>query len=464
MEIKLSPLEVPPDNPFKFDVLKREESVEVICNLLDTLNCPFVLAIDSPWGTGKTTFVKMLKAILESKDYVCLYFNAWETDFTNDPLVAFLGEFEDIKGKIKKNRKPFEINYNRAKKIATILAKRALPVAGRIATAGLLNLDELTEKALAEFAEENIKNAVDAYSKEKDLIKQFHESLAESLKSLEKNEKKDQLIFFIDEIDRCRPTYAIEVLERMKHLFNIENVIFVLSLDKSQLSVSLKAIYGEGLNTDEYLRRFIDLEYFLPKAPIEAFTHSLIERFGFEAFFKERSNPNFRYDHDNIVDVFSALSEILELSLRAREQCFTLISVAMRISSSKSYLYPIILTTLIILKISSPNIYKNYVLQGGTASEVVNYFRSKNGGPEFLNSHIGRVTEAFLIISQKNKDIEKSEIVKYRNMSKDQSIEQNDKERAEIVIQIIESIFSRFDGRPDLEDVVRKIELASNFH
>ena len=74
-------------------------------------------------------------------------------------------------------------------------------------------------------------------------------------------------------------------------MFNVENVTFVLALDKSQLSVSLRAIYGDGLNTGEYLRRFLDLEYQLPKVNDEVFTANLFDRFGFEEFFGGK-NPS----------------------------------------------------------------------------------------------------------------------------------------------------------------------------
>lgn len=67
-------------------------------------------------------------------------------------------------------------------------------------------------------------------------------------------------MFFIDELDRCRPTFAIELLERIKHLFDIQNIVFVLSIDKEQLEASTAAAYGSAINAPEYLRRFIDLE------------------------------------------------------------------------------------------------------------------------------------------------------------------------------------------------------------
>lgn len=91
MEFKLRPLEIPSDQPFKFDRLKREQSVNTITNVVKKLIGPFVIAIDSPWGTGKTTFLGFLKVVLEKAGLDCIYFNAWITDFSPDPFLLFSG-------------------------------------------------------------------------------------------------------------------------------------------------------------------------------------------------------------------------------------------------------------------------------------------------------------------------------------------------------------------------------------
>jgi predicted KAP-like P-loop ATPase len=78
------------------------------------------------------------------------------------------------------------------------------------------------------------------------------------------------LIIFIDELDRCRPLYAIECLERIKHIFGIKRLIFVLSIDKKNLAKSIQSQYG-NIDTNNYLRRFIDLEFDLKNPSIDKF-------------------------------------------------------------------------------------------------------------------------------------------------------------------------------------------------
>src|ERR1041385_3321058 len=92
MKFKPTPIQIAEDDPFKEGLLSRKSSAEVLTDFVSSLTEPFVLAIDSPWGTGKTTFLKMWLQLLRNQKFHCLYFNAWETDFTDSPLVSLIGE------------------------------------------------------------------------------------------------------------------------------------------------------------------------------------------------------------------------------------------------------------------------------------------------------------------------------------------------------------------------------------
>ncbi|WPD20852.1 MAG: P-loop NTPase fold protein [Candidatus Electrothrix scaldis] len=453
---KLKELDVPPDDPFSCDALNRESSVEAVSSLIGELSGPFVLAIDSPWGTGKTTFVRMLKAVLEKKEHSCLYFNAWETDFSTDPLVAFLGEITKLISDEIDNSSEAKKKINKVKKLGTLLVKKAIPVAAKVTTGVTLDLDSFTEKAITDYVSSAATDAVDKYLKEKELIDEFHKELAKVIKQLSKEGKPSQIVIFVDEIDRCRPTYAVELLERIKHLFNIENVIFVVSLDKQQLRTSLGAIYGQGIDADEYLRRFIDLEFLLPKPDAEAFTKSLFDRFGFEAFFKDRTNSDFQYEKEDLLEIFIALSNLFNLSLRAREQCFTRIRVAMMTTSGEHYFSPM-LTILTLLKAGAPDSYHQYILTEGTAREVVEYLETQKGGSEMLLSDVGINIEAYLImfksILQRSEELEA-----YKAVYKNEELEDAQRERAERLLHFVTYIRNY-----SLSDVVKKLELAAQF-
>lgn len=96
---------------------------------------------------------------------------------------------------------------------------------------------------------------------------------------MEKRKKRSPIAFFIDELDRCRPDYAVRLLERLKHLFSIAGVFFVLAVDRQQLEASVQGVYGANLNATGYPRKFIDLRYPLPQLSTEEFARALIERF-----------------------------------------------------------------------------------------------------------------------------------------------------------------------------------------
>ena len=82
------------------------------------------------------------------------------------------------------------------------------------------------------------------------------------------------MVFIIDELDRCRPTFAIELLERVKHIFDVPNMVFAFGINRDELCSSLQSIYG-NIDADVYLRRFFDMEFTLPQADSEKFARSI---------------------------------------------------------------------------------------------------------------------------------------------------------------------------------------------
>ena len=255
-------LEMPQDNPFQNDLFDRKTIAENFMKIFEADEEGIILSIDSAWGTGKTTFIKMWETMINNRDeyknkYETFYFNAWENDYIQDPLLAILTEIEVNDDK---KRQVFENIKNKGKKIVKPLLSTGL----KVATHGIINIDSLQ---------------LDSYIKDEipELIEKIGDSMFEETVELKKSrqifkeflEKEQQtsgktIIFFIDELDRCRPTFAIELLEVIKHLFSTKGVIFVISLDKEQLSYSIQNIYGQNMNVDGYLRRFFDLDFKLP--------------------------------------------------------------------------------------------------------------------------------------------------------------------------------------------------------
>ncbi|HGF7203533.1 TPA: P-loop NTPase fold protein, partial [Vibrio cholerae] len=234
--IKAKEIEVVAGNPFQNDKLSRKENAEILTEFVCSSSEPMVVCIDAPWGQGKTTFLRMWEQHLKDNKVPTLYFNAWENDFTDDAFVSLIGEIGSAIETLTnaENESKTKEYYQKAKRVGLGLVKRSIPVATKIATAGVLDLDKVTEQALSSFAESVANDQIEKYEKAKKTLGSFREHLADFADSVaSKNEKP--LVFIIDELDRCRPNFSIEILEKAKHFFNVPNIIFVLGADKEQL-------------------------------------------------------------------------------------------------------------------------------------------------------------------------------------------------------------------------------------
>lgn len=282
MKSRLDALEIPSDNPFQNCKLDREKYAKVLTDIVMTYKDGCVLALNGKWGTGKTTFVNMWQQSLVKEEFVTINFNAWKNDFISDPIIGLVGELKDS---IKEMKTPEE-----QKMIITPLINT---------TAKLISKNKLTliKGILKSFTNEDIvdsfedtslyKKQIDEYSSQKDAMEAFQSELTKIVNEIvshSKDEEKESkpLVYIIDELDRCAPSYAVKVLERIKHLFSIPNVVFVLSIDKEQLAHSICGFYGsECINAEEYLKRFIDIEYSLPEPHINKFVDYLCEYYQF---------------------------------------------------------------------------------------------------------------------------------------------------------------------------------------
>lgn len=461
MAYRLSQLNVPPEEPFKFDALNRRPMVNFLAGLIENTGGPFVLALDSPWGTGKTTLVQMLKAELELKNFVCLYFNAWQVDYVTDPLIALVSSIDrmelavegEVKASIKKHLKV-------VRRVASIVAKRTAVAAAKVLTAGALDLDEEIEGAATELAGDSVNDLVELFQKESVLLEKFRSELEAVVNKLPEANKKPTLVIFVDEIDRCRPTFSIELLERIKHLFDIPNILFILSLDKKQLEASTAAVYGQGINSAEYLRRFIDLEYAIPAVKSKQFVESLFSRFELDDIFAQRSkNSELQYDRRNFIDFFSSLAEALSLTLRAQERCMTRLRVVMDQTPNNHYLEPILVALLIVLKANNPDLFSKLCRGNAAAKEVMLYLNSLPGGKEIFAGRDGVLIEAYLIATDDNWDRKNKFVSELSAWVNNQDIKE-DKERALSLLRMISNLSG---GTRDISfaHVSRKVDLAA---
>ena len=218
----------PADSPWKHDEYNREILATNLTHTINTYEPPIVVSVNGEWGTGKTTFIKMWEASLKLKGspvlqgkgiHETLYFNAWEHDFSLNPLMAFIYRLiESHKPEIDEINEFAEKMINSGIALAKSITKNLMT----IGTGSLINTAAINATAQAYKKETNttpieqnkhyksIKQDLDHMSELKKYFKQYV-----SLRTSD----NQPLIIFIDELDRCKPSWAIQLLEAIKHLF-----------------------------------------------------------------------------------------------------------------------------------------------------------------------------------------------------------------------------------------------------
>ena len=268
-------IEIPENNPFANDKLDRLS----LCNILTDVVSFYgqsgcVIALCGEWGSGKTTFVKMWKQNLNNNNYKTLYFNAWNSDYTEDPLMALIFELS----KLSSNTEMVNRIATGAVRIGLSALKGMLKKTTGIECDAIHNAIDETFDIGKEYLEK--------YSEQKATLDEFKRDLQNFVAT---NASEHPVVFFVDELDRCNPRYAVAVLERIKHLFEIPNLIFILAINKKELSNAIQGYYGSSkIDSNEYLRRFIDIEYELSNPEIDAYFDYLYEEYMFKEFFNDK--------------------------------------------------------------------------------------------------------------------------------------------------------------------------------
>ena len=248
------------DNALTQDPLHRKREIEDFLKMLIAVEPPYTFVIDAPWGSGKTFFVKQVARALQMANPAldldletlsatlgetatelpatpCLpiYFNAWEDDHFDNPILPILASIANAAGEeTVKDGKDF------GKGVIGVLE----------AAASLFGYSGDINGAIENFSGADF---LARYKNEKELRTKIDELIKNYLPGI-----ANRAIIFIDELDRCRPEFAIKVLEQTKTLFQQENIVVVYSTDITQLAHSLQGVYGPSFEGRKYLERFYD--------------------------------------------------------------------------------------------------------------------------------------------------------------------------------------------------------------
>ncbi len=463
MTYRIDDIDVPNEAPFQNDQLNRKPVVEFLSDLIGRLDGPFVMALDSTFGTGKSTLVRILIECLKNKGHRCVYFNAWKVDYATDPLVALVASIDRIElglsDESQKNKFQEQIQTVRA--YTTALTKTSFINATKVLSSGVIDLEAiLSEAKSSESKTDRNRDVVEEFNQESELFDNFRHELTKAVEWLQDDDtvqqlnvtNKPNLVFFVDELDRCRPTFAIQLLERIKHLFDIPNIVFVLSLNKKQIESSIKAVYGAEIDAAEYLRRFFNLEYGIPIADTQRYISSLITRFDLNPIFYERNSSITRYDRKHFVEYLNIIANAKGLSLRDIERCITRLRIVMDQTQSDQYLDPVLLALLIVLYTNEPE-YFNQIVNGQVSPEdVIKDLTSLSGGK--LRQNEINVLYAYLLVADPDKGRAEERI-------KELKTQQSEDHEAYQLLLIMDNICGNDRYNISLDKIAKKIDLVS---
>lgn len=233
----------------------------------------YTIAIDSPWGTGKSVFLEkfenMLKADCPDRIRV-VHYSAWKNDFWDNAFepfadAIFTSEWFCSALEDNTNEQAMKNFFGAAKNVMLSFVKKQTED----------HFDaELLEKAIEDFAT----GLKIASSKKVDFVSKSYLDYIASLKQMQKAMGEvlsktlpgGKLVIVIDELDRCRPTFAIETLEIVKHIMDVKDVVYIFSLDVRQLGAAIKQVYGAETDATGYLMRFFSYYSRMPEADVEA--------------------------------------------------------------------------------------------------------------------------------------------------------------------------------------------------
>lgn len=239
------------------DFFGRNIYIKKLINYVWNANEQTSFALNGEWGSGKTVFVHQFMVMAKDEDLSkqlnivgyntndleIYYYNAWENELLNRPSIALLN---DIISKYK-------IIDEEDKEAAKELLEKLMNIAIKIGSAGILDVNDFTT------------------NKEEINIESIKETFKKTIDHIIKKKQCKRVVIIIDELDRCKPTNVVKLLEEIKHFYSHDGLSFLFSADLKQLSHTIKNMYGEQFDADLYLQRFFDAVFSLNSSSYEKY-------------------------------------------------------------------------------------------------------------------------------------------------------------------------------------------------
>ncbi|HHX8308952.1 TPA: KAP family P-loop NTPase fold protein [Vibrio diabolicus] len=360
---------VPKEETFEnYELIDRKPFANHLTAFLNTkAEEGYVINLNAEWGAGKTTFLQCWYNEL-SKGHPTIYFDAWRSDFSKDAMLALIDCFHaQLTSPISENKELIESLLAKG----SYFIRKSLPslLVGYLKhKTGAPEDESIFETAESEFGieidegeagnalKDVLKEIVEQRQKVKG-ISDFQNVLVDLADAViianqqADNPKQYPVYVLIDELDRCRPSYAIEIIESVKHFFNTKHFVFVIATDTEQLQHSVKAVYGEGFDAYSYLSRFFHKTVTLP-AP--SMTEYLVSRLS------PIVESDFEFDAPFLLDFLVGIFEWHNMtSLREIDKVIQDIEVAKSTGNKSFKIIPLVLLS--VLKRLHPQSFNKFI-------------------------------------------------------------------------------------------------------
>jgi len=285
MKIKLDPVrDLDSETLEKISTPERDRVANAILNMHSRVDEPIVIGIDGEWGTGKTVFLKRLIDIARKREIRSHYFDAFEHDISQDAFISLASSISIFLNN-EYGRDAKDKFVSAAARVGKSFLMGVGEKAVAYATGGLVDRGlQNTMKDAAIGPQSNLENLIDQAANRSAALSELRAAIVDAQ---EREENNKNILFVIDELDRCRPDFAIEILECVKHIFSVPGVNYILGANFDQLSRIVEMKYGSSGSNSRYFEKFLD------------FNHSLSSEFGQGKTGHEKILNDIRKNYEN---------------------------------------------------------------------------------------------------------------------------------------------------------------------
>jgi hypothetical protein len=432
------------------DEFQRKQIAEKAVKILSSDIDISPMVIDGGWGTGKTEFCHKLISLMEEDDtHHLIYVDAFQADHADEPLLTILAE-------VIKLLPDDEAKQSFIQKVLPT-ARYGLKTLGKAAMAHLLRQD--VTDVVDDFDKEIQKTTDKAIDASVEALLKDHIKADESLKSLQETLKdiadKKPIILFIDELDRCRPDFAVHMLEIIKHTFNVEGVKFVLITNTQQLKAAINHCYGSSIDSQRYLDKFLKLTINLPSFVNQEYSKQKISLAHYINLINKSTTLS---DQDltqkGTTTFLEHFFSVKKLTLREIETFVRHLEIAQALNyeffhKNQVYGYKLFNLLGVLLHCFEPEISKSLSDEHFDATALIQSF---NETSKSLNDIQGHLKPHQVILALVCSDSPQNRVIYYPKQESDiQMFERN-----------IEGYFSRGWGRPDTGESYKIVANAIN--